>query len=77
VRWAARPLVWVAGPAARGERVPPHDFVFAALRIALDGHDGWAQPALAVYARAARLTPALCGPLATFRVASAVPACRR
>jgi hypothetical protein len=77
VRWAARPLVWVAGPAARGERVPAHDFVFAALRIALDGHEGWAQPALAVYARAARLTPALCGPLATFQVASAVPACRR
>ncbi len=76
-RWAARPLVWVAGPAARDERVPPRDFVFAALRSALDGGDAWAQPALAVYARAARLTPALCGPLATFGVATAVPACRR
>jgi hypothetical protein len=57
--------------------VPARDFVFAALRSALDGGDAWAPPALAVYTRAARLTPALCGPLATFRVASAVPACRR
>jgi hypothetical protein len=77
VRWTARPLVWVAGPAGQGERVPPRDFVFAALRVALDQQDPWAAPALALYARAARATAALCAPLATFRVAAEIAACRR
>jgi hypothetical protein len=77
VRWAARPLLWVAGPEPKGERVPPRDFVFAALRIALERGDAWAAPALAVYARAARTTPALCEPLGTFKVASEVATCRR
>ncbi len=76
VRWSARPLLWVAGPAGKGERVPPRDFVFAALRVALDRQDGWAAPALALYARAARSTAALCAPLATFRVAGDIAACR-
>ena len=77
IRWEARPLVWVAGPQGKSPRVPPRDFVFGALRLALDGNDPWAEPALAAYARAARITPALCEPMATFRVTSDVPACRR
>src|SRR6266568_394655 len=73
VRWAVRSLLWVAGPAGKDDRVPPRDFVFAALRIALDHGDPWAAPALALYARAARATPALCQAMATFRVAAEVP----
>jgi hypothetical protein len=77
VRWTARPLLWVAGPARAGASVPPRDFVFAALRVALDQRDPWAAPALALYARAARSSVALCAPLATFRVAAEIAACRR
>jgi len=77
IRWETRPLVWVAGPEEKGSRVPPRDFVFGALRVALDSNDPWADPALAAYARAARTTPALCEPMATFRVAADVPTCRR
>jgi hypothetical protein len=77
ISWAIRPLLWVAGPEPREQRVPPRDFVFAALRIALDQRDPWAAPALAVYARAARATPPLCGAMATFRVAAEVATCRR
>jgi hypothetical protein len=51
--------------------------VFAALRVALDQHDAWAEGASAVYARAARVTRALCEPLATFNVSSEMAACRR
>ncbi len=77
VRWEVRPLVWVAGPEGKSPRVPPRDFVFGALRVALDAYDPWAEPALAAYGRAARTTPALCEPMATFRVAAEVPTCRR
>jgi len=77
LRWETRPLVWVAGQQAKGTPVPPRDFVFGALRVALDAKDPWAQPALAAYARAARTTPALCEPLRTFNLTSDVPACRR
>src|SRR3989454_538095 len=77
VRWETRPLVWVTGPGGKGPRVPPRDFVFGALRVALDGNDPWAEPALAAYARAARATPALCEPMTTFNVASEVASCRR
>ena len=77
IRWETRPLVWVAGPEGKSPRVPPRDFVFGALRVALDGNDPWAEPALAAYARAARTTPALCEPMATFRVAADVPTCRK
>ena len=38
----------------------------AALKLALDAHEAWAQAALAVYGRAARLTPTLCETLATY-----------
>ncbi len=77
IRWEARPLVWVAGPVGKSPRVPPRDFVFGALREALDGSDPWAEPALAAYTRAARTTPALCEAMATFKVASEVASCRR
>src|SRR5207253_912797 len=60
IRWETRPLVWVAGPEAKSPRVPPRDFVFGALRVALDASDPWAEPALAAYSRAARATPTLC-----------------
>ncbi|HXL11582.1 MAG TPA: hypothetical protein VN955_09310, partial [Gemmatimonadales bacterium] len=59
IGWSKRPLVWVAGPHLKDDRVPPRDFVFAALRLALDDNDSWAPPALALYASAARATPAL------------------
>src|SRR2546428_2037142 len=77
IRWETRPLVWVAGPEGKSPRVPPRDFVFGALRVALDANDPWAEPALAAYTRAARTTPALCEAMATFRVSSEVGTCRR
>ncbi|HEX4599860.1 MAG TPA: hypothetical protein VH116_00600 [Gemmatimonadales bacterium] len=76
IGWAVRPFLWVAGPEGRRERVPARDYVFAALRIALDERDPWAAPALTVYAHGARVTPALCEPLRTFKVASDVASCR-
>jgi hypothetical protein len=77
IRWEVRPLVWVAGPQGKSPRVPPRDFVFGALRVALDANDPWAEPALAAYSRAARTTPALCEPMATFKVAGDVATCQR
>ena len=77
IRWSARPLVWTTGPEGTHDHVPPHDFVFAALRMALDVREVWAEPALTLYGRAARATPALCGALATFRLTSEIPSCRR
>src|SRR5947207_943594 len=77
VEWRTGGLVWVTGPKGKGPAVPARDFVFAALRVGLDAHDPWADPALATYARAARVTRALCEPLATFKVAAEVPMCRR
>jgi len=77
IGWAARGPVWVAGPERKSPRVPARDFSFAALRLGLDAHDPWTEPALAAYVRAARSTPALCEAMATFKVASEVPSCRR
>src|SRR5256712_6974593 len=77
IRWETRPLVWAAGPEGKSPRVPPRDFVFGALRVALDASDPWAEPALAAYSRAARATPPLCDALATFKVAADVPTCRK
>jgi hypothetical protein len=75
VRWSARPLVWVAGAASHGDRVPAEDFVFAALQLATGQHDTWSPPAVALYRRAAEVTPALCRPLETFGLKS-VMGCR-
>ena len=77
VGWAPRSLVWVAGPQGKGPAVPARDFGFAALRVGLDARDPWADPALAVYTRAARATRALCEPLATFKVSAEVATCRK
>ena len=77
IGWSKRPLVWVAGPHLKDDRVPPRDFVFAALRLALDDNDAWAPPALALYASAARATPALCEALKTFRLTNEISSCRR
>jgi hypothetical protein len=77
VRWGTRPLVWVAGVHGKDERVPPRDFVFAALAMALDDRDPWARSALEVYARAARATPALCEALGGFNIPSRASGCRR
>jgi hypothetical protein len=70
--WRSRPLVWVAGPEPKDDRVPPQDFVFAALRLALDQHDTWSAPAVALYRRAADITSALCRPLETFGLTTEV-----
>ena len=66
VRWNTRPLVWVAGTESKSDRVPAEDFVFAALQLAIDQHETWSPPAVALYRRAANVTPALCRPLDTF-----------
>ncbi len=74
MQWEPRPLVWVAGP-EQGDRVPSGDFVFAALKLALDAHEAWAQAVLAIYGRAARQTPTLCETLATFGVTGDTVGC--
>ncbi|MGH7673872.1 MAG: hypothetical protein ACREMV_01255, partial [Gemmatimonadales bacterium] len=68
VRWERRPLVWVASGAGSGDRVPPRDFVFAALRPALDTAATWTPIVVAVYRRAVGAAPALCDALAVYRV---------
>ncbi len=72
VRWNAHPLVWVAGAESKGDRVPAEDFVFAALQLAIEQHDTWSPPAVALYRRAAGVTPALCRPLGTFGIQAEV-----
>jgi hypothetical protein len=74
IRWRARPLVWVAARHQDDRGVPPRDFVFAALKMALEDDDPWARSALALYARATR---ALCEALGAFKVADASSGCRR
>lgn len=77
VRWQARPLVWVAGRTkGTRDRVPPEDFAFAALRLALDDSSSWAAPALVVYRRAVKHVPALCKAMKTFEIVQQV-GCRR
>src|SRR5260370_25902007 len=49
IAWQVRPLVWVAGPTSQSPRVPPRDFGFAALRLALHAHDPWSDAPLALY----------------------------
>jgi len=73
--WRTRPLVWVAGPQMTDDPVPPRDFVFAALKVAVDDHDPWAQPALELYDRAARATGRLCEAFSTFGVSGTIGAC--
>jgi len=77
VNWRTRPLVWAAGPGAADNPVPPQDFVFAALKLALDANDSWARPAIATYRRAAALTPALCRTMAGYAIPAEKVGCRR
>ena len=72
VSWKAHPLVWVAGSESKGDRVPAEDFAFAALKLAIDQHQTWSPPAVAIYRRAADLTSALCRPLGTFGIKAEV-----
>src|SRR5882672_3023128 len=72
VRWNARPLVWVAGKESKNDRVPAEDFVFAALKLAIDQHETWSPAAVTLYKRAADLTLALCRPLDTFGIKAEV-----
>jgi hypothetical protein len=73
VKWQARPLVWVAGRTkGTRDRVPAEDFVFAALRLALDESSSWTPRAIEVYRRAAKTTPALCKAFKTFGIVKEV-----
>jgi hypothetical protein len=66
VKWSKRPLVWVSGKERKGDRVPAQDFVFAALRLAMDEHDTWTAVVLPVYRRAVSNASGLCKPIMTF-----------
>jgi hypothetical protein len=77
IKWKTRPLVWVAGPHIKGDPVAARDFVFAAAGMALASRDPWGQAAVAIYGRAARSTPALCGAMATFGIPAASSGCRK
>lgn len=68
LRWDTRPMLWVAGPRAKEDRVPPRDFVFAAVRLALDEHDTWVRPVITAYRRAARETRALCDAFGVYKL---------
>lgn len=68
VKWNKRPLVWVTGTESKSDRVPARDFVFAALRLAIDEHETWTAPAVTLYRRAADQVGDLCEAFATFGV---------
>jgi hypothetical protein len=72
VKWNKRPLVWVSGKEKKADRVPAQDFVFAALRLAIDEHETWSPAALALYRRAAAHVSALCKAFETFGLRSEV-----
>ena len=72
VKWNKRPLVWVTGKETKADRVSPEDFVFAALRQAVDEHETWTAPAVAVYRRAVSNFGALCKAFDTFQLGSEV-----
>lgn len=72
VKWNKRPLVWVTGRDTKADRVSPEDFVFAALRQAMDEHETWTAPAVTVYRRAVSNFGALCKPLDTFQLGAEV-----
>lgn len=68
IKWNRRPLVWVTGKESKADRVPARDFVFAALRLAIDEHETWTTPALTLYRRAAEQVGDLCKAFETFGV---------
>ncbi|HET8714026.1 MAG TPA: hypothetical protein VFM23_10140 [Gemmatimonadales bacterium] len=72
VKWNKRPLVWVTGRESKSDRVPPRDFVFAALKLAIDEHETWTDPVLALYRRAVDNVGGLCSAIKTFGLSSEV-----
>jgi hypothetical protein len=72
VRWNKRPLVWVTGKETKADRVPPQDFVFAALKLAVDEHETWTAPVITLYRRAASNVSGLCKAFETFGLSAEV-----
>src|SRR2546427_177270 len=72
VKWNKRPLVWVTGKETKADRVPAQDFVFAALKLAVDEHETWTAPVTAIYRRAASNAGGLCKAFETFGLGSEV-----
>ncbi len=72
VKWNKRPLVWVTGRETKADRVPPQDFVFAALRQAVDEHETWTPPVTAIYRRAVTNAGGLCKAFETFKLGDEV-----
>jgi hypothetical protein len=72
LKWKTRALLWVAGPRADDDRVPPRDFVFAALRLGADEGDVWLAPTLDLYRRAVRQNRGLCEPFGVYGLKAAV-----
>src|SRR5258708_6834863 len=72
VRWNKRPLVWVTGKETKADRVPAQDFVFAALKLAVDEHETWTGPVSVLYRRAVTSVGGLCKAFDTFELGSEV-----
>jgi len=72
VKWNKRPLVWVTGKETKADRVPAQDFVFAALKLAVDEHETWTGPVSALYRRAVANVGGLCKAFDTFELGSEV-----
>ena len=72
VKWNRRPLVWVTGKETKADRVPAQDFVFAALKLAVDEHETWTEPVTALYRRAASNVGGLCKAFDTFGLSAEV-----
>ena len=75
VKWNKRPRVWVTGKETKTDRVPAQDFVFAALKLAVDQHETWTAPVTAIYRRGVANSGALCKAFETFEL-GAVVGCR-
>ncbi|HYX82373.1 MAG TPA: hypothetical protein VE714_08270 [Gemmatimonadales bacterium] len=72
VKWSKRPLVWVTGKETKADRVPPQDFVFAALKQAVDAHETWTAPVIAIYRRAVSKSGGLCKAFEAFELGEEV-----
>ncbi len=72
LKWNKRPLVWVTGKETKADRVAPQDFVFAALKLAVDEHETWTGPVIALYRRAGSNVSGLCKAFETFQLGSEV-----
>jgi hypothetical protein len=72
VKWNKRPLVWVTGKETKTDRVPAQDFVFAALKLAVDQHETWTGPVTVIYRRAVTNSGALCKAFETFELGAEV-----